>query len=112
MPSTMTFDMLKSDVLAHAKTLTVLVEDLREIKDIVEQLMIDKAVKAEADRHLDQRLKRIEDSILAQTVRFDMQFKSIYKLGLWALGIFGIGMLTAFGNFVMRGGLFLVGATQ
>ena len=102
-------EILKSDVQNHAKTLGVLVIELRDIKDIVEQLVIDKAVKVEQDKYLDDRLRRIEASITSQTNKFDAQFKAIYRLGIWVLCAFGMALITGIGNFIIKGGLANVG---
>ena len=101
-------DLLKMDVQNHAKTLSVMVIELRDIKDIVEQLVIDKAVKKEQDRSLDDRLKRIEDSIAAQTASMDRRFKSIVNIGIWALSIFGGAIVLVFTQFIIRGGIAIV----
>lgn len=101
-------DLLKLDVQNHAKTISVVVTELRDIKDIVEQLVIDKAVKKEQDRNLDDRLKRIEDSIAAQTAAFDKRFRSIVNIGVWALSIFGGAIVLAFVQFLIRGGFAIV----
>lgn len=52
------------------------------------------AVRAESEKHLDERLDRIEESI-----------KSIYGLGKWLLGAVGGVLVTAIVGLVLKGGI-------
>jgi hypothetical protein len=79
--------LVERDVRSHARTLTEIT------KSLIEQ---DKreAVRVETDKHLDERLDRIEASI-----------QSVYGLGKWLLAAAGSSLVVAIIGFVIKGGL-------
>lgn len=85
---------LRGDVSAHAKSITEIVINQREINDRLFDLDKDNAVRVALDRALDDRLKRIETSI-----------EDIRGLGKWLLAAVGAGMVTAVVTFIVHGGL-------
>lgn len=97
--------LLERDVLSHAKSLSELVVHIADIKTTTDALLIDKAVREEADRNLDARLRRIEESIERQTASFERKLGSIFKVGVWFCTVFGGAIIVAFVNFLLKGGL-------
>ena len=88
------FERLQSDLQSHAKTLSVLIEDQRDMKDAIAQMLTDKAVRVVEDRNLNDRLGRIEKSIL-----------SLQSIGKWILAAFGTVFVAAIANFIIGGHL-------
>lgn len=88
-----TLEQLHRDVLAHAGTLTALVEDQRNMRMVLDEMKLDRAVRVERDKNLNERLDRIEASINA-----------VYGLGKWVLGAIGSLVIAAIVTFVMNGG--------
>jgi hypothetical protein len=83
-------DRNQSDV---AKSLTAIVEDHSKTKDVLDQLRTDREVRQERDKHLNERLDRIEKSIAR-----------LYNLGWWVLTAFGATLIAAVANFLVKGG--------
>ena len=77
-----------------ARQHTEIVEEVRELRRPLDELRTDREVRKERDKHLDERLGRIEKSIA-----------SVYSLGKWMLGVVGSALLLAFVTFVVKGGL-------
>jgi hypothetical protein len=100
-------DQVVRDLENQGKTISTVILDQRQMKDELvtfrdnasrELTAIDKreAVRAERDKHLDERLDRIENSI-----------RAVYGLGRWVLAAFGASAIALVANFVVRGGMFL-----
>lgn len=96
---------LDSDVKNHAKTITVLVDDHRELRLMITQLMTDKAVRAERETNLHDRLQRIEDSIKDGKADTDKKIGSLLSIGKWILTAFGATLIAGVTNFIINGGL-------
>lgn len=93
-------DQLVRDLENQAKSISAIVLDQREMKDQIGDqskalVGIDKlmAVRAERDKHIDERFDRIERSI-----------GGVYKLGWWILTAFGAVAIALVANFAFRGG--------
>lgn len=82
------------DLRDHSKSITSLVEDQRDLRGLLIGLEQDKAVRAVEDKHLDDRLDRIEERL-----------KAVYSLGLWLLAAAGASLVAVAVEFVVNGGL-------
>ena len=71
-----------------AKTSSVVIEEIHGVKT-------DRAVRAERDLRLNERLERIEQSL-----------EGVYKIGWWFLALFGAAFVSLIANFAFRGGFF------
>jgi hypothetical protein len=78
---------VETDLVNHAKTLT-------EHNTWMNRKDRDDAVRANEDKHLDERLERIE-----------AQLATIISVGKWALITVGSAVILAVVTFVLRGGL-------
>lgn len=79
------------------KSITEIVQDHRRTKDILDELKIDRAVREERDKNLNERLDRIEADV-----------SGIKSLGRWILAAMGSGLVLAILNFIIKGGLKIV----
>lgn len=79
------------------KSITEIVLDQKKTKEVLAEIRVDRAVRQERDKNLNERLDRIEADVSA-----------IKKLGLWLLTAIGSGMVLAILNFVIKGGLKVV----
>jgi hypothetical protein len=97
-------DQLMRDLENQAKSISVIVLDQREMKDELSEFReaaskelrdIDKreAVRIERDKHLDDRLDRIEASI-----------KAVYGLGKWILAAVGSVLVYVIVTGALKGG--------
>ncbi|MCW4115661.1 hypothetical protein NPA31_011870 [Aurantimonas sp. MSK8Z-1] len=77
----------RKDLESHAKSISALLTEIGQLK-------MSKAVEDERDKHLQERLMRIEKSIA-----------DIYSLGKWALFAWGGSMIAAVVAFIVNGGL-------
>ncbi len=91
---------LRQDVMNHAKSLSEIVTDQARLREDQRRLAetissVDKllAVRAERDKHVDDRFDRIEESI-----------RAIHRLGMWVLGAFGAAFIALVVNFTFSGG--------
>lgn len=100
-------DALLRNVEAHATTLTLFTNELSDVKRVLAQMSIDKAVRAEVDRGLNERLARIEKSIEVLTTSVDRKFAPISKTLIWGASIVGGALLIAVIKFILAGNLAL-----
>lgn len=77
---------VERDTRDHAKSIS---EFTRVLIDLDKK----EAVRSTQEKHLDERLDRIEHSIAG-----------IYRLGWWILGAFGTSAVALIANFAFRGG--------
>lgn len=80
-------DLLRKDHTALAASVSVLTTEIGSLKT-------EKAVDAERDRNLRERLDRIEKNI-----------EGLYGLGKWMLIAFGTSLMAAIVTFIVKGGL-------
>lgn len=66
---------------------------LAEHNNELARVKTDRAVQIERDKHMDERLDRIEKSIAG-----------IHKLGWWVLATFGAAFIALVANFLFKGG--------
>lgn len=85
---------LRQDISNHAKTLTALIEEGHSVKKLLDEQVVDRAVRKVRDENLYERLDRIEASV-----------KRLQAIGVWILAAFGVAFLTAAANFIIQGGL-------
>lgn len=71
-----------------AKTSTAIIEEIHGVRT-------DRAVRAERELRLNERLERIEERI-----------DGVYKIGWWFLALFGAAFISLLANFTFRGGFF------
>lgn len=95
---------VERDLRDHAKSIGEIVLDQRGIKDqlaevreegtqrLAEQRQ-ERAVRAVEDKHLDERLDRIEASL-----------RAVFGLGKWLLSAIGAVLVVAIVGFVLKGG--------
>lgn len=83
-------DHVEEDLRAHAKTLSHLVAEISTIRS---HMLTTDAVVELTEKHLNERLGRMEASL-----------KAVYSLGQWLLGAVGAVLITAVVGFVLRGG--------
>lgn len=93
-PGGESFAKVRADLISHAKTLSVLVDDQRALTDAIERIDIELARREERDTALKDDMRRIEASV-----------EDIRGLGKWLLAAVGAGMVTAIVTFVVQGGL-------
>lgn len=105
MTPTQRIDALLRNVEAHATTLSLFTNELTDVKKVLTQMSIDKAVRAEVDRGLNERLARIEKSIDGLATSVDKKFAPISKTLLWAAGVVGAVLLVALAKFILAGSL-------
>jgi uncharacterized protein Yka (UPF0111/DUF47 family) len=86
-------DMTERNQTDLAKSVTELTEEIGELQKPLRQLETDREVRKERDKHLNERLDRIEVSI-----------DRIYRLGWWVLAAFGASAVALVANFAFRGG--------
>ena len=90
-------DGLGRNLSDQGKSITEIVLDQRRTKEVLDEIKVDRAVRQERDKNLNERLDRIEADVSA-----------IKKLGFWLLSAIGSGMVLAILNFVIKGGLKVV----
>lgn len=93
-PSVTRLMQAERDLIAHAKSITEIVQDQRLMHDELEVLNTDKAVRVEKDKAIDERFARMEASI-----------KSVYGLGKWVLAAVASTLVSVIVNFIIGGGL-------
>lgn len=76
-----------------ARSITEIVGELGEMRKPLDELRVDRAVRQERDKNLNERLDRIEASIAA-----------VYSLGKWLLGTIGAVVVAAAVTFMLNGG--------
>lgn len=81
------------DLRAQGRTLLELETSVEKLSRRIEDVTVDQAVRAERDKHLNDRFDRIENSI-----------KSVYGLGKWLLATMGTTLIAVLVNFVVGGG--------
>ena len=81
-----------------ARSITEIVGELGEMRKPLDELRVDRAVRQERDKNLNERLDRIEASIAA-----------VYSLGKWLLATFGAVLIVAVASFIVKGGLNVAG---
>lgn len=86
--------MLERNLSDQAKSITEVITDQREIRGDVSDLKRANDIRDVEDRHLDERLDRIEE-----------QIKAVYGLGKWLLGAIGSVVVVAVVGFMLKGGL-------
>ena len=86
----MTETQVERDVRDHARIITELINRLSKIEN---ERATEHAVAEVEEVSLNDRLRRIEESI-----------KQVYDLGKWLLGSVGALILTAIVGFVLKGG--------
>lgn len=79
------------------KSITEIVLDHKKTKDVLDEIKVDRAVRQERDKSLNERLDRIESDVSA-----------IKRLGMWILMAIGSGMVLAVLQFIIKGGLKVV----
>lgn len=85
--------MLERNLSDQGKSITEIVNDQRAIHGTIADLERTNAVRAVEDKHLDERLDRIEHSLQA-----------VYGLGKWLLGAVGSVLVVAVVGFILKGG--------
>jgi len=90
-------DGIERNLSDQGKSITEIVLDHKKTKDVLDELRVDRAVRQERDKNLDDRLNRIENDVSA-----------IKKLGMWILTAIGSGLVLAILNFIIKGGLKVV----
>lgn len=80
-----------------SKSITEIILDHKKTKEVLDEIKVDRAVRQERDKNLNDRLDRIEADVSA-----------IKRLGLWILTAIGSGMVLAILNFILKGGLKIV----
>lgn len=75
-----------------AKTITRLVEELDEVRKPLDDLRLDRAVRAERDIRTTERFDRLEKKI-----------DGVYRLGWWVLTTFGALTMAAVANLLYGG---------
>lgn len=98
-------DALLRNTEAHAATLTVFTRELSDVKQVLSQMSIDKAVRQEVDRGLNERLARIEKSIEVLTTSVDKKFAPFSKTLIWIAAVVGAALLVAVMKFILAGNL-------
>lgn len=102
-------DMVERNQSDAAKTTTKIIEAQQEMRDALGDVKTDRAVRAERDKNLHERLERMEKKIELglEAVKEDMdaRFARLTK-PLWAAALAFITMLMgAIVTFIVRGGL-------
>lgn len=87
-------DVIERNQSDQARSMTGIVEELNEMRKPLDQLRVDREVRKERDKNLNERLDRIEDSIAA-----------VYSLGKWLLATIGAVVVVAAVTFMLNGGL-------
>lgn len=82
-------DSIERNQTDAARTTTAIVEEIHGVKT-------DRAVRAERDKALADRLERIEERL-----------EGVYKIGWWFLAVFGAGFIALVANFTYRGGFYV-----
>lgn len=97
-PKVAEIDDIRRDLTRHGESISALVVDARNTKDQLNILQsgieIERKVRLVEDRHLNERLDRIEESI-----------EALNKVGKWILVTFGASLIVAVSGFILRGGL-------
>lgn len=88
-----------------ARSVTSLTETLNEVQRPLIELNIDREVRKERDKNLNERLDRIESKIKESTAETKAEITKITGLGYWVLGAIGAAFVTGAVTFVMNGGL-------
>lgn len=101
-------DALLRNVEAHAATLTIFTSELSDVKKVLAQMSIDKAVRTEVDKGLNERLARIEKSIEVLTGTIDKKFAPISKTLIWVASLIGALLIAAIVKFILAGNLSLL----
>lgn len=109
-------ELLRSDVQAHARSITELTTVIMAVKTVCEKLDREKdvedAVQKKQDEFLERRLVQIEHSISQVRKDFDEKFDKLNKLGWWLIITFGGSIVIGVANFILKGGLTVTTITQ
>lgn len=102
-------DMTERNQTDFAKSLTTVIGDLNELRKPLDELKTDKAVRAERDKNLHERLERMENTIekgLDEVkADIDKRFGRLAK-PVWAAALAFISVLVgAVATFIIKGGL-------
>lgn len=91
-------DDIRRDLNRHGESISAIVTDARNTKDELNILRsgidAERKVRLVEDRHLNERLDRIEESI-----------EALNKVGKWILVTFGASLIVAVSSFILKGGL-------
>lgn len=98
-------DALLRNVEAHATTLSLFTNELTDVKKVLAQMSIDKAVREQVDKGLNERLARIEKSIEVLTGTIDRKFAPISRTLIWFGSVVGAALLVAIVKFLISGTL-------
>lgn len=89
---------VRRDLTRHGESISAIVTDARNTKEQLNALQngidAERKVRLVEDRHLNERLDRIEASI-----------NSLNSLGKWILVTFGASLIVAISSFIFKGGL-------
>lgn len=105
MSPTQRIDALLRNTEAHAQTLSIFTSELSDVKRVLAQMSIDKAVRQEVDKGLNERLARIEKSIEVLTAALDKKFAPVSRTLLWIGTVVGAAFLIALVKFIISGNL-------
>lgn len=94
MPQEDNVALIRSDLVAHAKTLTAYAERIAELENFRQDMKVDLATRNERATMTSYHITEINKKL-----------DSIYSLGKWLLLSFGLIIVTAISQFILRGGL-------
>jgi hypothetical protein len=102
-------DMAERNMSDAAKTSTEIIEAQREMREELGDVKTDRAVRAERDKNLHERLERMEKTIEAglKAVKEDIDGRfNRLRTPLWAAALaFISALIAAIANFIIKGGL-------
>jgi hypothetical protein len=91
-------EQVRKDLTRHGESISAIVTEVRhtqeELSTLRNGIESERKVRLVEDRHLNERLDRIEESI-----------NSLNALGRWILVTFGASLIVAVSSFIFKGGL-------
>jgi hypothetical protein len=95
-------EQVRKDLTRHGESISAIVTEVRhtqeELSTLRSGIESERKVRLVEDRHLNERLDRIEESI-------EKLDSTIIKIGMWILSAFGASLIVAISSFIFRGGL-------
>jgi hypothetical protein len=79
---------------------TNMIDELDDMRKLVDELRLDRAARVERDKRLDDRFMEVYKGL----ERLETSIKGMYKLGWWVLAAFGSSAVALFTNFALGGG--------
>ncbi len=97
--------LIRKDMTLQAATITALVEEQKEVKEILHEIKTDRALRKMRDDRINEKFEEIKALIEENKEDIDTKFKAIVSVGKWLAIAAGGALISAFVTFIVKGGL-------